>query len=197
MTSYSNILLRWFFVGLGALFSMLKPTVPFALICIFAAFLDCISAWRLARRIKRLHPEIPEDLIHDKFESDKLWNMFPKLALLYGVIILCHFIDQYIYPFLDLYLPNAIAGAFCFRELWSILENESSENPNSWAKLAQKVMVNKAARHIEDLGHAMRDFGKKAGKGHGHDNDADNINPHVDDCNDASDPSHDGDSPAS
>ena len=174
MTSYSNIILRWIFVGLGAVFSVLEPTVPFALICLFAAFLDCISAWRLARRTKRHHPEIPEEQIHDKFESDKLWNMFPKLAVLYGCIVLCHFIDQYIYPFLDLYLPNAVAGAFCFRELWSILENESSENPNSWARLAQKVMVNKAARHIEGLGKAMEDMGKKVGGGgHRHESSED------------------------
>lgn len=169
MTSYSHIIIRWIFVGVGAVFSMLEPTVPFALICLFAAFLDCVSACRLARRIKRLHPEIPEDKIHDKFESERLWPMFPKLALLYGCIVLCHFIDVYIYPFLDLYLPNAIAGAFCFRELLSILENESSENPSSWAKLAQKVLVNKAARHIEGLGKAMEDIGKKVGGGHDRD----------------------------
>lgn len=166
MSEYIHFVIRWIFVGLGALFSVLEPTVPFALICIFAAFLDCISAWRLARRTKRHHPEIPDKYIHDKFESERLWNMFPKLIVLYGCIVLCHFIDHYIYPFLDLYLPNAVAGAFCFRELWSILENESSENHNSWARLAQKVMVNKAARHIEDLGKAMVDMGKKAGGGH-------------------------------
>lgn len=167
MTTYSNIILRWIFIGLGAVFSMLKPTVPFALICLFAAILDCISAWRLARRIKRHHPEIPEDQIHDKFESDKFWRLFPKLAIVYGCIVLCHFIDHYIYPFLDLYLSNAVAGAFCFRELLSIFENESSENPSSWARLAQKVLVNKAARHIEDIGKAMGDMGKIIG-GNGH-----------------------------
>lgn len=167
MTTYSNIILRWMFIGLGAVFSVLKPTVPFALICLFAAILDCISAWRLARRIKRHHPEIPEDQIHDKFESDKFWRLFPKLAIVYGCIVLCHFIDHYIYPFLDLYLSNAVAGAFCFRELLSIFENESSENPSSWARLAQKVLVNKAARHIEDLGKAMGEMGKMVG-GDGH-----------------------------
>ena len=165
MTTYSNIVLRWIFVGLGAVFSVLEPTVPFALICLFAAILDCISAWRLARRIKRHHPEIPEDQIHDKFESDKFWRLFPKLAIVYRCIVLCHFIDHYIYPFLDLYLSNAVAGAFCFRELLSIFENESSENPSSWARLAQKVLVNKAARHIEGLGKAIEDMGWKAGSG--------------------------------
>ena len=174
MTTYSNIILRWIFIGLGAVFSMLKPTVPFALICLFAAILDCISAWRLARRIKRHHPEIPEDRIHDKFESDKFWRLFPKLAIVYGCIVLCHFIDHYIYPFLDLYLSNAVAGAFCFRELLSIFENESSENPSSWARLAQKVLVNKAARHIEDLGKAMGEMGKKVGgDGHHHESSED------------------------
>lgn len=139
----------WIFIG-GAL-ALLSPTLPFVLICVFATILDCITAWRLAKRTKRHHPEIPEVQIHDKFESEKFWGVFPKLLVLYGCIVLGYMIDTWIFPFLDMYLPNFMAGAFCFRELYSILENESSENGSAWAKFLQQFMVNKAERHIEGI----------------------------------------------
>lgn len=145
-------------VWIGALLSLLAPTVPFIAICGFAAVLDCLTAWRLARRVKRRHPEIPDEQIHDKFESERMWGLFPKLLVLYGCIVLAHLIDVYIITSGDIPLPNFIAGAFCFYELWSILENESSENGHSWARFLQKIMVNKAERHIDGLRDAIKDM---------------------------------------
>lgn len=141
----------------GAMIGILEPTIPFAVIIIFALILDSISAWRLARRVKKRYPKAK---VHDKYESDKAWSMFPTLLFVYSIIVFAFLIDRMIFPFVEMYLPNMIAGAFCFYELWSILENESSENGKSWAKVLQKIMVNKANRHIDGMADALNEINK-------------------------------------
>lgn len=155
MNDFPSIIARWLFFILGGIWGYLEPTLPFALVCLFAVFIDAISAWRLAKRVRRHHPEIPDEKIHDKFESEKAWKCFPTLLIIYSLIAICHLIDTVIFPFLDMYLANFMAGGFSLYQVWSILENESSENPRSWAKFLQKFMVNKASRHIEEFGEAI------------------------------------------
>ena len=49
----------------------------------------------------------------------------------------------------NLYLPNIVAGIFCFWNFWSILENESSLKDARWAKIMQRILVDKAERHFD------------------------------------------------
>ena len=56
-----------------------------------------------------------------------------------------------------LHLTNYTAAICCGIQLWSILENASSENEKIWAKVLQKIMVNKAERHFD----IKLDFDKK------------------------------------
>lgn len=46
-------------------------------------------------------------------------------------------------------LTKIAAGAICFWQLWSILENESSCNGAKWAKVMQKILVDKTERHFD------------------------------------------------
>lgn len=133
---------------LGALLGYLEPTIHFAGICFFAIIIDCITAWRLSRRIKRLCPEAKND---GKFRSDKASKVFSTLFIVYSCVVLGYSIDVNICTAIDLGLANWIAGGFCFVQLWSILENESSANGASWAKLLQKIMIDKASRHVENI----------------------------------------------
>ena len=135
---------------IGGVWGYLEPTIPFALICFFAICLDVYSAWRLAKRIRKNHPEIPEDKVHDKFESEKAKKIFPTMLMISSVVVLFFLMDKYIFTMTELYLANWAAGGFCLVQAWSVLENESSENGATWAKALQKIMVNKAARHVED-----------------------------------------------
>lgn len=133
---------------LGAVWGYLQPTLPFAGICFFAIVLDCFTAWRLAQRIKIYHPELGSD---GKFRSDKAKKIFSTLFVIYACIVLGYAIDTKICTGASLGVANWIAGGFCFVQLWSILENESSENGSTWAKVLQKIMVNKASRHIGEI----------------------------------------------
>ena len=130
----------------GGLVGIAAPAVPFVLICIFAVALDCLSAYRLARRIKANHPD---SAVSAKFESSKASKVFGTLLTISALIVLMHLMDRYIFTMADLYLANWMAGGFCFIQAWSILENESSENGSSWAKALQRIMVDKAKRYID------------------------------------------------
>ena len=73
-----------------------------------------------------------------------------------ALILLTYLLDTKVLSQLDeLFLANYAAGIVCLLQLWSILENSSSCNGSRWAKLLQKIMVNKAERHfdinLEDL----------------------------------------------
>lgn len=139
---------RLFAFFVGAVWGLLQPTLYFGAICFFAIVLDCITAWRLDRRVKKAYPkQAKKD--DGKFRSDYATKMFYTLLIVYACTFLGYLIDKVIYPFVDLYLANWIAGGFCLVQLVSILENESSCNGAHWAKVLQKVLVNKSSRHLE------------------------------------------------
>ena len=150
---------------IGAVWGLLEPTVPFAGICLFAILVDCFTAYRLGKRVKKLNPKAKTD--DGKVRSSYARRMFYTLCVVYACTVLGWLIDTYMYPFVDLYIANFISGGFCLVQLLSILENESSCNEAGWAKVLQKVLVNKAARHLDiseddlqDLTGKDRDDGK-------------------------------------
>ncbi len=129
---------------LGGIYASLKPAFPFVLICLFAIALDCFTAWRLARRVRDTNGKND-----GKFKSEHARRIFSTFFMICLIIFLCHYIDTHILYFVQLNLANMISGAFCFVQLLSILENESSQNDSTWAQVLQKVLVDKAKRHFE------------------------------------------------
>ncbi len=137
-------ILRWVFGGIGGLYAYIQPTYVYLLVCIFAILLDCFFAWDMARRVTKKY-NLPSDL--GKFQSKKRGKVFfSTLPKVYGLILLAYFMDQVLIPFQELYLANITAFSFCGWEVYSCLENWSSENMNGFARLLQKIMVNKAER---------------------------------------------------
>ena len=138
---------RLFLFIVGAVWGLLEPTIPFAGICIFAILVDCFTAYRLGKRVKAQNPNAKTD--DSKFRSSYARRMFYTICVVYACTVLGWLIDNYMYPFANLYIANFISGGFCSVQLLSILENESSCNDAQWAKVLQRVLVNKAARHLE------------------------------------------------
>ena len=138
---------RPLFTMLGALLALLEPTLPFILICSFAIFCDCYTAWRLDKRVKaKFGEKAPKS--SGKFLSSKAGRVIHTLVKVYALIILAYFINMYITSGLGVDMTKVAAGAVCFWQLWSIFENESSCNEATWAKVAQKVLVDKTERHL-------------------------------------------------
>ncbi len=122
-----------------------EPTFPFAGVLLFAIVLDCLSAFDLSRRLKKKHPE----RVTGKFRSEYALKMLKTFMQMYSVILLVFLVEAYILPMHKLNLTNYVAAICCGIQLWSILENASSENGKLWAKVLQKIMVNKAERHFD------------------------------------------------
>ncbi|MDR1022025.1 MAG: phage holin family protein [Prevotellaceae bacterium] len=140
-----NVLVKFISGLTGAIIACFAQTMPFAMICLFAVIVDCISAFRLSLRVKVKFPE----QCSGKLKSDSARRMFGTLLMIYAVILLLHTVDKYCFTFMNMYLANIAAGVFCMVQIISILENESSCNRAKWAKVLQKMLVDKTKRHLD------------------------------------------------
>ena len=124
--------------------AVLEPTVPYCVVCTLAVLFDCYTAWSLGRRVRRRFP----DRSDGKLKSTHLARVFMTLIKVYALIILAHLIDKYIVLGFSMALPNIVAGAVCFWQIWSMLENEASCNDAKWARVAQRILVDKTERQF-------------------------------------------------
>ena len=129
----------------GAIVALLLPTLPFILVCTAMVLADVYTAWSLSRRVKRKHPNATDG----KFKSVYFGRVIVTLIKIYVLIILSFLMETFIFEGLQIKLVNITAGAVCFWQLWSMLENESSCSDEKWAKVLQKVLVDKTARHFD------------------------------------------------
>lgn len=132
-------------IALAGIVGIIQETVPFAFVLLFAIMLDCISAFDLSRRLKRKYPE----KVTGKFRSEYALKILRTFLEMYSVVTLVELVEIYVIPMHQYNITNYTAALFCGIQLWSILENISSENEKSWAKILQKIMVNKAERHFD------------------------------------------------
>ena len=138
---------------MGACVAMIRPPFPFILVCTLAVLADCYTAWSLSRRVKKRFPGANDG----KFKSNYAGRVFITLIKVYSLTILVHLIDAMVFPEIALHLPQVVAGAVCFWQIWSMLENESSCNDAKWAKIAQRIMVDKTERHFDIDLHELKE----------------------------------------
>lgn len=122
---------------------MLQDISMLVVVCTLAVLLDCISAISLAHRVKK------QGKGSGKATSEKGLKSLSTLLTIYSLIMFSYLLDKYVVTMLELYLENIVAGIFCFWHLWSILENQSSANNSRWAKMLQRILVDKAERHFD------------------------------------------------
>lgn len=133
------------FALVGSVVAFLSPIGIFILIALLATFGDVYAAWRLSVRLKRKNGTST-----GKFRSDSAMKAFLSLIPFSYVAMLAFLCDHYLAGWeVELYCLKATTGAYTFFQVWSILENISSESNETWAKLLQKFMINKAYRHYD------------------------------------------------
>lgn len=128
-----------------AFVSFIEPTLNFFYGIVVVITLDCISAYNLNRRIKKRFPNYATG----KLESKKALKVIYTIGKVYGVILIIWFIEKNIIKDLSFDVTKYVAALFCFIELISVLENESSCNNAWWARLLQKVLMDKTKRHFD------------------------------------------------
>lgn len=144
----TNDIMRATFTGVGAVMAALEPTLPYLGICTLAIFYDCWTAWQLSRRVRRKHPERTRKG-EGKFSSHHFGRVILTLLKAYALIALAFLMNKHITGGWGADLTKVAAGAVCFWQLWSILENESSCNGARWARMAQKILLDKTERHFD------------------------------------------------
>ena len=144
-TLFLNSTGRSLFSVIGGVVALLHPTFPFILVCTLMVLADVYTAWSLSRRVKRKFPNANDG----KFKSIYFGRVFMTLIKIYVLIILAFLMETCIFEGLQIRLVNITAGAVCFWQLWSMLENESSCSDEKWARVLQKVLVDKTARHFD------------------------------------------------
>lgn len=102
----------------GACFAIIKPTFPFIVVCTLAVLADCYTAWSLSRRVKKRFPGANDG----KFKSNYAGRVFRTLIKVYALTVLVHLMDVMVFPEVSLHLPQIVAGAVCFWQVWSMLE---------------------------------------------------------------------------
>ena len=120
-----NFNLQWL-SGVGAAFWGSFAPIQDMLLGVFIFIgidfiVGCIASYKRAKRRKTRW----------FFESAKAWNTIYKLAFSLIAVFLSHYLDTKIFDFVDLKLPNMVAGFVCGTEFWSFLENagDISEHP--------------------------------------------------------------------
>lgn len=128
------------------IWNQIQPTLIFFFVCAFAVALDCLTAWRLNRRIRKKYSK---DIADGKLKSSQMMKMIGDLCVVFGCIYFADKLDVNVLPQLHhLYLANYVTAIFCAVEFVSILENESSCNGAVWAKWMQQIVADKTNRHI-------------------------------------------------
>lgn len=141
-------ILRWIFATIGATIAILEPTFPYILICTLMILADCYTAWSLSRRARKAYPNrVSND--GKKFKSHHFGAVILTIIKAWALIIMSYLIQRYIIYGMPIDLTKVAAGAICFWQLWSILENESSCNGAKWAIILQRILVDKTSRHFD------------------------------------------------
>ena len=146
----------------GGLVAFSLPLIPLIWVSVMFIVADNFSAYSLNKRIiKRAQLlEIEIDKDSGKYKSVKGYKSFQTLRDVLAVLFLAHALDLEVLGFLGgLNLAAFSAGIFCILQSISILENASSCNGSRWAKIMQKIVVDKTSRHLDiDLSEVIEEM---------------------------------------
>lgn len=145
MEEIKNHLLQYMTSAVGGLLLAIGTSIDYFIPCLLAIVLDVFTAYMLSRRVHRKYPKNCEG----KFKSEYKYRVMITLGVMFVVMILAAYVDMKVRQSDDQWAVRFTMGAFLFYEAWSCLENWSSENDEPIAKALQRIMVNKAERHLD------------------------------------------------
>jgi hypothetical protein len=143
-----DAMLSYLVKGAASAFSILiafyAPIGWLLLIAFMAWLADTFCAFRLNRRVKKLHRRAS-----GKFESAKMKKSFGWFVLALLALTFAFLVDLHLLKNVDYTAVKYTLGAYIFMQSWSILESESSCNDNPWARMLQRIMIDKTERHFD------------------------------------------------
>lgn len=145
INKYANNVGKLLFSIAGGILAEFQPISAFIFVCGLALIGDFYTSIKLGRRISKQYP----DKASGKIQSRKVGQIITTIIKLLFMLYLAYQIDILILSNTDLYITKVTSGIFCFSQIWSMLENESSFSNKKWAKLLQKIMIDKTIRHLD------------------------------------------------
>ena len=142
---YANIIGKWIFATFGGIIAAFEPISAFIFVCFLALLGDVYTSVKLGKRISKCYP----DKASGKVQSRKIGQVITTVMKLLFILYLAYQIDILILANTALYITKTTAGIFCFSQIWSMLENESSFSNKKWAKILQRIMIDKTIRHLD------------------------------------------------
>lgn len=127
----------------GGLILAFETSIPYFLPCFLSVIIDVLSAYFLARRVHKKYPEKADG----KFKSEYKFKVAYTMIVAFLLVIVAAYVDMLVIKDGDTAV-RAVMCVFLFYQGWSILENWSSENENKISRALQRIMVNKAERHL-------------------------------------------------
>ena len=154
METQAKMIMTAFAAAGGAFF---RPMIPCALLCTVMVFLDFHTAVKLGRRVRRRAEKEgghPAGAAGDagKLRSRGFGRSVGTLMRVYCLLVVARLVQVAI---VDGSVDNfdcvkGASAAVCFWQLLSILENESSCNPESRiAGILRRYLVDKSRRHLD------------------------------------------------
>ena len=131
-------------LGLGS--AILEITAPMFILTGAFVFADAFTAWRLQKRLE-LAGKLKEGKA--RFSSARFARVFVTLSKILGVLILTAMADHLILAPLGIPAVKIVAGAICFWQAVSLLENEAAQNNAPWAVHARRFLIDKATRYLK------------------------------------------------
>ena len=132
-------------VGAASVAAFVAPVLPYGWLCTAMVMADFVSAMMLARRLRKSEsaPRVR------RFSSRRFRSTLVTLAKVYTLLLLAHGVDVVIIGAdAAVSLLRFAAALVCFWQFWSILENEASANSAPWARIAQRILIDKTSRHL-------------------------------------------------
>jgi hypothetical protein len=142
-------------------YAQFLPLLPLIIVGVLFILADMWTAWDLSRRLKKQKKST------GKLKSKHAQRVIDTMIKMMTAIILAWALEKYVLVMLDsLYLANWVTAIFCAVQGISILENISSESDATWAKVLQKILINKANRHYDlELGEVKTEQNERTTNG--------------------------------
>lgn len=131
----------------GMVSAVLEATVPMLILTATFVFVDAVTAYRLQIRLARAGKIEAEKV---RISSARFGRVFVTIGKIFCLLILAAMADYLVLNSLGLQSLKFVAGAVCFWQTLSLLENEAAENRAEWARHARRYLVDKAKRYLSD-----------------------------------------------
>ncbi len=133
-------------LGLGS--AVIEATAPMFILTGTFVFADAVTAYRLQRRMAAAGKLDAEKA---RVSSARFGRIFITLGKILSLLLLTAMADHLILSPLGIPAMKVVAGAVCFWQAISLLENEAAENDAPWARHARRFLVDKARRYLSHL----------------------------------------------